>query len=126
MIDQWHKERGWRGCGYHYIINNGCPENGALFLPEWDGRIEPGRDLELIGAHCRGENHDSIGICLVGKHHFTLNEFVQLVHLVHQLRRRFGFLTVHGHRDYNKKKTCPNFEVRDMLITIGEDGDGNN
>ena len=24
LIDKWHKERGWTGIGYHYVILNGC------------------------------------------------------------------------------------------------------
>jgi N-acetyl-anhydromuramyl-L-alanine amidase AmpD len=45
--------RGWRDIGYHYIIE----KNGALRLgrPDW-----------MIGAHVKGKNRDSIGICVTG------------------------------------------------------------
>ena len=53
MIDRWHKERGWSGCGYHYVIKR-------------DGQIELGRPIEKIGAHVKGHNKTSIGICYCG------------------------------------------------------------
>ena len=52
-IDRWHRQRGFDGIGYHYII----------YL---DGSIHPGRSLERAGAHCRGYNSTSIGIAYVG------------------------------------------------------------
>lgn len=52
-IDRWHKGRGWRGIGYHYVVG-------------LDGRIWKGRDEETIGAHCAGHNATSIGVCYVG------------------------------------------------------------
>ena len=67
LIDKWHKQQGWDGLGYHFVIDNG--QGGA------DGRLEVGfrwRD-QLTGAHCReatGDdnywNEHTIGICLVG------------------------------------------------------------
>ena len=69
MIDRWHKERGWTGIGYHYVILNGCRKASAAgFQPykkEDDGLIETGRPVEEAGAHCGGENHDSIRIFLI-------------------------------------------------------------
>ena len=52
-IDKWHKKRGWRGIGYHYVIG-------------LDGLIELGRPVEQVGAHVKGHNKNSIGICYVG------------------------------------------------------------
>ena len=39
-IDCWHRERGFNGIGYHYVIR-------------LDGKLEKGRDVSLAGAHCR-------------------------------------------------------------------------
>ncbi len=55
---------GWNDIGYHYVIGNGSYSD--------DGEIEKGRLLPFKGAHAKGGNHDSIGICLVGN--FNLNE----------------------------------------------------
>ena len=51
-IDRWHRQRGFRSIGYHFVIR-------------LDGTIEPGRDVALDGAHCTGWNHRSIGICYI-------------------------------------------------------------
>ena len=53
-IDRWHRERGFNGIGYHYVV---C----------LDGRLERGRDISLAGAHCKGWNEHSIGICYIAK-----------------------------------------------------------
>lgn len=58
-IRKWHGERGFRDIGYHYVIR-------------FDGTIEIGRDLRLVGAHAKGRNYDSIGVCLTGN--FFLHE----------------------------------------------------
>lgn len=53
----------WNDIGYHYVIGNGTLSG--------DGEIEPGRMLPYKGAHARGGNGDSIGICLVGNFNNT-------------------------------------------------------
>ena len=78
-FDEWHRKRGWSGVGYHFVILNGHPHPNVDFWPFLDGVIQPGRPLDAdpifenyeIGAHVAGRNHDSIGICLVGKNVFT-------------------------------------------------------
>ena len=52
-IDQWHKNDGWLGIGYHYVIRK-------------DGTIEKGRPDWTVGAHAYGENWHTIGIHLSG------------------------------------------------------------
>ena len=52
-VDKWHKKRGWSGIGYHFFIKRG-------------GQIEIGRSLEKQGAHTKGHNKSSIGICYAG------------------------------------------------------------
>ncbi len=48
----------WNDIGYHFVIGNGS-------LSE-DGTVELGRAVPFKGAHARGANEDSLGICLVG------------------------------------------------------------
>ena len=50
QIDSWHKDRGWWGIGYHYVVDH-------------NGEIQEGRPVNKPGAHTRGENKDSIGTC---------------------------------------------------------------
>ena len=52
-IDHWHRQRGFNGIGYHYVIR-------------LDGKLEKGRDVALAGAHCKGWNERSVGICYIG------------------------------------------------------------
>ena len=53
-IRRWHTEdNGWSDIGYHFVI-------------ELDGDIGVGRPQEKSGAHCKGKNSTSIGVCYVG------------------------------------------------------------
>jgi hypothetical protein len=69
LIDLWHKERGYTGIGYHYVVLNGFPTSESyknkIFNNELLGFIDKGRDLNEIGSHVAGHNKDSIGVCLV-------------------------------------------------------------
>ena len=40
-IDNWHKDKGWNGIGYHYVVRR-------------DGTVETGRHLSVVGAHVVG------------------------------------------------------------------------
>lgn len=59
QINQWHKDRDFplslRGfyVGYHFVINH-------------EGQITQTRELDEVGAHTKGFNFESIGICLEG------------------------------------------------------------
>ena len=66
MIAEWHRERGWRDIGYHYVINNGYSHAEAEYMPLLDGALEAGRLVEEQGAHVEGRNQDSLGVCLIG------------------------------------------------------------
>jgi N-acetyl-anhydromuramyl-L-alanine amidase AmpD len=103
-IRSWHTAKGWNDVGYHYVIRR-------------DGTIEVGRQESKIGAHCRGYNWESIGICMVGRNMFTDIQWDSLAKLVKSLDGRYG-ATVHGHRDFDKHKTCPNFDVGDWYESI--------
>jgi len=102
VIRQWHLARGFSDIGYHNLILS-------------DGTVQQGRSLEKVGAHCEGENHDSIGICLVGLYFFKDVQYTSLRLLVKAYQLRFGPLTVHPHNEFNKGKTCPVFDVTKVL-----------
>lgn len=101
-IRSWHLERGWKDIGYHYVIYR-------------DGTIHLGRPVSEIGAHCRGHNRGSIGVCLIGKDEFTPEQFKSLKNLWRGLKNIFHDLRIKGHRDFTDLKTCPNFEVKDII-----------
>ena len=52
-LDECHRRRGFNGTGYHFYIRK-------------DGRIVTTRPLERVGAHAKGYNAYSIGICYEG------------------------------------------------------------
>ena len=52
-LDVCHRRRGFNGPGYHFYIRK-------------DGRIVSTRPVEKIGAHAKGHNATSIGICYEG------------------------------------------------------------
>ncbi len=68
QIDQWHKENGWSGIGYHYVILNGIRNNGDPYNAPLDGLLEKGRADNIMGAHCKaaGMNQCTLGISSVG------------------------------------------------------------
>ena len=111
-IDLWHRRRGWNGVGYHYIVRR-------------DGRLEVGRGEEEAGAHCKGHNKDSIGICLVGGiqdgtkskavNDYTPKQWETLKQLVLELRGKYPEANIVGHCDYEPRKTCPNFDVKEWV-----------
>lgn len=112
-IDKWHKERGWKKIGYHYVILNGARDKGVV-EPTLDGRVEEGRPLNEVGSHVAGHNTTSIGICLIseGKGLPTPPQFAALALLVADLRRRFSIPieSVFGHNQFSSK-ACPGFDI---------------
>jgi len=105
-IRKWHvEERKWTDVGYHYIIRR-------------NGNIEKGREDIVPGAHARGHNDDSLGICMVGgkskdnkpEVNFTAAQWAALADLCGNLRWKHN-LEIIGHCDVSKK-TCPNFNVK--------------
>lgn len=104
-IDRWHRARGFAGIGYHYVI----------YL---DGSVYEGRSLSQPGAHCKGHNAHSIGVCYIGgldaaglPHDTRTPEQRQaLLRLLETLKRQFPNATIHGHNEFSDK-ACPCFDV---------------
>ena len=106
-IRRWHRQRGWLDVGYHYVIRR-------------DGTIETGRPNDAPGAHARGFNHISLGICLVGgvdgsnnpESNYTHAQWESLEALTRDLLVKHPDATVLGHRDLPKvNKACPSFDA---------------
>ncbi len=126
-IDKWHKERGFVGIGYNYVI-------------DLDGKVEVGRPLSRDGAHCntagtsgKSYNKHSIGICYIGgldengnpADTRTMEQKLSLYNLVYKLMDQYPIVEVIGHRDASPDKNkdgkitpnewikqCPCFDVR--------------
>jgi len=111
IIREWHIKRGWRDIGYHFVILNGVIQFGTECVDELDGIVEVGRSLMDTGAHCKGYNAKSIGICLIGVESFTPNQLVSLRELVQDIQKQFNDLKIYGHYELDDKKTCPNIDM---------------
>lgn len=101
-IHRWHKERGWDGIGYHYVITE-------------IGEVQNGRPHYWTGSHVRGHNENSLGICLIGDKTFTPKQMDALKALLNRLNKEYPEAVICGHRDLDSGKTCPNFDVRDIV-----------
>ncbi|MGB0861277.1 MAG: N-acetylmuramoyl-L-alanine amidase [Saprospiraceae bacterium] len=106
-IDRWHKQRGWSGNGYHFVIL-------------LDGTIEYGRDLKKSGAHTRGRNSTSIGITYIGgmdanmqkaKDTRTEAQKESMLLLLKTLKKLHPEAVIYGHRDFSSK-ACPSFDAK--------------
>lgn len=119
VIDKWHKERGWDEIGYHFVITNGFIDYARPYLPENDGVIQRGRAIDKVGAHVKRHNRHSVGICLIGKAHFSGSQLKSLTELVKKLMCKHNIHTdnIFGHYEFDRNKTCPNIEM-DWLRTF--------
>lgn len=107
-IDRWHRAKGWKSCGYHYVVRR-------------DGTVEVGRPVEEVGAHCLNRNRHSIGICYEGgldaegRPADTRTEAQKkaLRELLQQLHAQFPRAIIAGHNVFNPMKACPCFNAMD-------------
>ncbi len=116
-IRGWHVlERGWSDVGYHFVITR-------------DGQVQAGRPLERAGAHAKGYNKNSIGICYVGgldkdfkpEDNRTDEQKIAMYQLIIELERRFNVDYIGGHCDLPKvTKACPSFDVKEWLYGLEE------
>lgn len=109
-IDEWHKQRGWSGIGYHWVIRR-------------NGVIEDGRPINKVGAHVKGYNTGSLAICLVGGvdiemnpvPNFTDKQWHTLELMVRGIKAQIPYITIHGHNEFDHRKSCPSFSVENWL-----------
>ena len=106
-IRKWHVEgRGWSDIGYHFYID--------LY-----GEIHKGRDIDKIGAHCKGNNRGSIGICYCGgveadgktpKDTRLDCQKEALTAVLRTLKAMYPEAVIHSHNDF-ANKACPSFNA---------------
>ena len=106
-IRSWHVDgRGWSDIGYHFYID--------LY-----GEIHKGRDIAKIGAHCKGYNRNSIGICYCGgveadgktpKDTRLDCQKEALTAVLRTLKAMYPEAVIHSHNDF-ARKACPSFNA---------------
>jgi len=123
IIRMWHKERGFRDIGYHFVIGV-------------DGVIHKGRNIDIPGAHAKGYNANSVGVCYVGgldsegnpKDTRTTAQIHALRGIISAIKSLVGEdIKVVGHRDLSVDlngdgaisknewiKACPCFEISEL------------
>ena len=111
-IRKWHVvDNGWSDIGYHFIIDR----NGA---------VGKGRPVEKAGAHAKGHNANSIGVCLIGGHgssatdkfeeNYTEEQKKALLNLLEDLTQKYPDAKIRGHNEV-AAKACPGFTVSEFL-----------
>jgi N-acetylmuramoyl-L-alanine amidase len=107
-IRGWHvNERGWSDIGYHYVVL-------------LDGTVDKARPVERQGAHVRGKNKGSIGVCYIGGCDADMNpkdtrtdlQKESLTELISYLMDSYEDATLHGHNEFSSK-ACPSFNVKE-------------
>lgn len=110
-IDKWHRERGFFGIGYTFVITR-------------SGKVEEGRDIDEPTASQKGYNHNSISICMVGgvteddihkaENNFTEKQWESLKDLLIGMMRKYPDAKVVGHNEFSPKE-CPSFDVQKYM-----------
>lgn len=54
-VHRWHLSNGWVGIGYHFLVRK-------------DGSVWRGRPENWVGAHAKGANEFSVGVCFEGSY----------------------------------------------------------
>jgi len=96
-IRVWHmKDNGWDDIGYHRVIRK-------------TGVQEKGRSIKDAGAHTKGQNSDSIGVCLIGTRYPTSEQLATLATVYLEFKDTYGldYIDWYGHYEFDKRKTCP-------------------
>jgi len=113
-IRRWHVDGNkWSDIGYHYVVDiHGC--------------ISGGRAIDKPGAHVKGHNKDSVGVCYIGgmdtdmkpKDTMTEEQEHAIRELIYALRMvTDNDISLHGHNEFSSK-ACPSFKVSEKFKDI--------
>lgn len=113
-INQWHKERGYLSpsgvhCGYHYIVRR-------------NGIVERGRPDSEVGAHVKGHNAKTIGVCWIGEKTPTDIQYKALAQIVHALSVKYKVPVdkIQGHKEIAPEslKECPVIDMNKLRAEV--------
>ncbi len=114
MLKACHAARFKGGIGYHYYITR-------------DGQLWPGRHEDEPGAHAKGYNANSIGICYEGgldadgrpADTRTPAQKHSMIALLRALKADYPDAVILGHRDLpGVRKDCPCFDAKEEYQSL--------
>ncbi len=119
-IDRWHQQRWGKtsGVGYHYVILD-------------DGTVQKGRWVDYAGAHIKGRNSDTIGVCRTGGlqagqavYDCTKEQLKALAQTCYVLMKLYDLdvTRIKGHNEMYVNKSCPLLDM-DLLREMIQDLD---
>ena len=90
-IDNWHKQRGWAGIGYHYVVYRDANSIGICYI---GGRSPRGERTRYYDTRTDAQKEGLLG-------------------LIKALKIKYPSIkSVVGHCDYDKGKLCPCFDAK--------------
>lgn len=106
-IRQWHLDRGFSDIGYHFVIRS-------------NGNIEAGRNVNIVGAHARGHNNYTVGICLTGSNSYswypTSSQITSLKRLIREImNKQTNCKKIFLHRELNYTN-CPGRLTKSQIL----------
>lgn len=112
-IERWHKQRGFSQIGYHKII-------------ESNGNIVNGRPETTQGAHAKGANQSSLGVCVIGDFENEVPSATQVTALISVLTdwckaHKLKTTNIYGHFNVpggSTKTSCPGNNLINRLTII--------
>ena len=112
-VHQWHLSRGWKGCGYHIIIDQ-------------NGEVHIGRTIDRMGAHCPGKNMQSVGVCLLGLKKISPAQVKKMAEVIQDIQKIFTVkfdreLKIFPHRFFDSTRTCPHLTREGFKDILGKD-----
>lgn len=129
IVDYWHSLRGFKRRRANYRKHNAHLQHiGYHFVIDADGSEYSGRAIGEVGAHTKGFNSRSIGICMFGTDAFTNAQWQTLYERISALSHLYPNAMLSGHRDHSPDlngdgtiepreytKICPGFNVSEWV-----------
>ncbi len=101
-----HLKNGYSGIGYHFYVRK-------------DGQVFQGRPIDKIGAHCKGYNNKTIGICFEGNFESEAMSDKQIKagqKLISYVKKIYPNISIKNHKDLFNT-ACPgrNFPIDEII-----------
>ena len=100
-------KKGASDIGYHLVIHR-------------DGSFHKGREIKTVGAHAKGHNRHSIGLCVCGHYSYTKESMNALVDYTKSLMNVFGIPleNIYPHNHFDKNRDCSVYDVEDVKLAV--------